>query len=91
MDEVLDRQVNRLLDGVSGAALRAVWDTARMVWALDAASNTSRAQAAFVLAQAELVEGNPTEALTWAERAVELAPGNDGYRRLRDDLRGGDR
>ena len=91
VDEVLDRQVNRLLDGASGAALQAVGDTARMVWALEAASTTSRAQAAFVLAQSELVEGNPQEALTWAERAVELAPGNDGYRRLRDDLRGGDR
>ncbi|HSM04637.1 MAG TPA: protein kinase [Longimicrobiales bacterium] len=89
IDDVLDRQVNRLLDGVSGAALEAVADTARMVWSLEAAPATSRAQAAFVRAQAEVVLGNQAEALVWAERAVTLAPGNDGYRRLRDDLRGG--
>jgi hypothetical protein len=90
LDEVLDRQVNRLLDGPGPEALSAVRDTAEAVWALQGQAPTaSRAQAAFVAAQAEVLAGNVEEALTWAERAVALAPDNEGYRRLLEDLGGG--
>ncbi|NNF26409.1 MAG: protein kinase, partial [Gemmatimonadetes bacterium] len=66
----LDRQVNRLLDGPGGAALESVRDTAGLIWELDGVSSAVRAQAAFVMAQAEIAGGRPEAALVWAERAV---------------------
>jgi hypothetical protein len=87
---LLDRQ-ERLLEESSPSAFAAVSDTARTVWALSEASDEVRARAAFYVAQAEFGAGNAGEARAWAERAVELAPSNDGYRILLEQLVGGAR
>jgi hypothetical protein len=85
---LLDEINDRISDGLSGAQLAAAGDTARMIWNTEGARPAVSAAAAFTLAQVELTAGNAQAALEWAERAAELAPENDGYRRLRDALRG---
>ncbi|MGI9625861.1 MAG: hypothetical protein ACR2QM_03420, partial [Longimicrobiales bacterium] len=86
--ELLDRQMGVLLDGAQPAALAAVRDTAQMVWSSED-DDLVRAQAAFVIAQAEAFAGDPAAAREWGTRAVELAPGNQGYQRFLEDLPGG--
>jgi serine/threonine-protein kinase len=86
--DVLYRINDRVSDGAEGVALTAARDTAMMVWEVEGGRPQVAAAAAFALAQVELAYGNSGAALEWAERAVDRAPDNDGYRRLRDALRG---
>jgi hypothetical protein len=86
--EVLDRINDRVSGGAGSAALTAARDTATMIWEVEGSRPRVAAAAAFALAQVELAAGNTGAALEWAERAVDRAPDNDGYRRLRDALRG---
>jgi hypothetical protein len=85
---LLDRQ-ERLLEDMSPEAYAAVGDTAGTVWGLRGAPDDVRARAAFYAAQAAFGGGDRSEARVWAERAVELAPANDGYRILLEQLTGG--
>ncbi len=90
VDPTLDRLEDRLLSSPDPAALAALNDTAQALWALgEQVPDPSRGRAAFYAAQAENALGNAEAAFTWAERAVALAPDNDGYRRLLGTLGGG--
>jgi len=71
------------------ARIAAARDTAEVAWGRTGLSDEVRALAAFVAASALQDLREPGQALSWAERAVELAPDNSGYRSLRNVLRGG--
>lgn len=93
-EDTLIRQLAALTTAESPptvARIVAARDTAEVVWGRTGLSDDLRALAAFVAASALQDLREPGQALPWAERAVELAPDNSGYRDLRDVLRGGRR
>ncbi len=87
--ELLNRQFDRLNDAPGPAGLDAVVDSATQVWAVTQLPDGVRGLAAYLVASGLMESGNDAEALTWARRAVDLAPESQGYRTLLDAL-GGD-
>ncbi len=85
---LLARQEDLLLGDISAPTLAAVADSATRVWDTAELPGSVRAYAAFVLAQRYGMEDRATEALPWARRAVQLDPGDEGYRTFLELLGG---
>lgn len=89
-DTVLLRQLAAIDDEDAGpSVVTAATDTARLVWEADGMRAAERGRAAYIMAQVLAGMGRTSEALVWAERAVDLVPDNRGYRGFRDLLRRG--
>jgi hypothetical protein len=88
-DSVVWRQLGILDNYPSPGQLRAVRDTTATLWADDALPAGIRARAAYAHAQASQLLGERDEALRWAQRAVDAAPAEGGYRTYLRQLRGG--
>lgn len=90
-DEVEDqlfRQLTALTDRPETGVFRAARDTAALVWEESRHPDAVRALAAYVTASSFEAEDRRDDALAWARRATELAPGNRGYQALLDALGG---
>jgi serine/threonine-protein kinase len=87
-EEMLFRQMDRLIDAPGAATFRAVVDSATQMWDEERLPDPVRALAAYLIASGKMEMGETEPARTWARRAVALAPGNDGFRRLLDQLGG---
>lgn len=89
--EILFRQLSALSeDEVTLVRTRAARDTAMIAWGQDGLEAGNRALAAYVAASALQAMDRADDALPWAERAVELAPDNQGFRDLLELLRAGE-
>ncbi len=91
VDSLLFRQLARLDPGggTAPAVLRAVDDTAELVWEASGQTDSNRGFAAYLRARVRQERGELGPAETWAERAVELDPDGTGFQTLLESLRGG--
>lgn len=89
VEDQLFRQLDALTLAPGAATWAAARDTARAAWDETRLPESVRALAAYVTASAFDAEGRTAEAVPWARRAVDLAPGNRGFRTLLDKLGGG--
>lgn len=90
VEDRLFRQLTALTDRPGATVFQAARDTAATSWNEARHPASVRALAAYVTASSFEAEGRAGDALTWARRAVDLAPDNRGYQALLDAL-GGDR
>ena len=79
------------LSGASSQRLEAVRDTAILYYDWEGIADVDRATAAYLTAQAFGALGDKRNALAWAQRALDLDPGNAAYRTYVTDLQGGQR
>ncbi|MCH8938726.1 MAG: serine/threonine protein kinase [Gemmatimonadetes bacterium] len=79
------------LSDASPQRLKAVLDTAILYYDGEGIAELDRATAAFLAAQAFGALGDRRNALTWAQRALDLDPGDAVYRTYVTDLQGGQR
>lgn len=88
-EDLLMRQFDRLNDAPSQRTLDAVADTSTQMWNESQLPDRVRGLAAYLVASSLVETGDEAGALSWARRAVELEPGNRGYRTLLEALGGG--
>lgn len=88
--QTLARQLDRMEDDPSEATLRAVDDTARLYWNMDGLESEDRGLAAHVLGASLVAAGDTAAGLTWLERATSLAPAEDRFRNVLEEVRTGD-
>lgn len=86
--EILRRQLGRVATAdPNSAVLAATRDTAEMIWNRDVSAR-DRARAAYIVAQVWAARGDSGQCATWARRAVEMNPENQGYQRLLSTCQG---
>ncbi|MEK9509694.1 serine/threonine-protein kinase [Gemmatimonadota bacterium Y43] len=88
VEDQLFRQLTALTDRPETGVFRAARDTAALAWEESRHPDAVRALAAYVTASSFEAEDRRDDALAWARRATELAPGNRGYQALLDALGG---
>ena len=79
------------LSGASSQRLEAVRDTAILYYDWEGIADVDRATAAYLTAQAFGALGDKSNALAWAQRALDLDQDNSTYRNYVTDLQGGRR
>jgi serine/threonine-protein kinase len=87
-ENLLFEEFSRLTDAPGAATFNSVIENATQMWDEERLSDSVRAFAAYLIASGHSELGDTDLALTWASRAVTLAPDNRGFRVLLEQLGG---
>jgi len=83
-DTVLFRMMDLIFDNDDPAKARIARDTAQVIWTMTDLTDANRAFASYVMANTAFILHDKASCALWIDRAIRLAPDNDGYRTFRD-------